>query len=154
MDKKETLKPFKIIGISIETTNESEKAMEDIGQLWDRFYSEDIPAEIPAKADSDIYAVYTDYETDYLGKYRIILGCRVTSLDRVPEGFEARAFNGGMYLKYNAKGKIPDAVARQWQEIWDQDDNLNRAYTADFEVYGEKSQNPEDAEVGIYIALK
>lgn len=154
MNKKEQVKSFTIIGISIQTTNENGKSMTDIGQLWDRFYSENILAEIPGKIDNDIYAIYTDYESDYRGKYTVILGCKVTSLASVPAGFEGREFKGGNYLKYTAEGKIPDAVVSKWQEIWRKDDKLNRAYTADFEVYGEKSQNPESAEVDIYIATK
>ncbi|MFT4644864.1 MAG: putative transcriptional regulator YdeE [Planctomycetota bacterium] len=32
--------------------------------------------------------------------------------------------------------------------------DLDRTYTADFEIYGEKVQNPQDAEVDIMIAVK
>ncbi len=32
--------------------------------------------------------------------------------------------------------------------------DMDRAFTADFEVYGEKAQNPSDAEVDIFIAVK
>ena len=31
---------------------------------------------------------------------------------------------------------------------------LDRTYTADFEIYGEKTQNLQDAEVDIMIAVK
>jgi hypothetical protein len=30
--------------------------------------------------------------------------------------------------------------------------DLNRAFTADFEVFGEKAQNPNDAEIDFLIA--
>ncbi len=59
----------------------------------------------------------------------------------------------GNYKIFTAKGKMPDAVVNKWMEIW-KDDELKRAYTSDFEVYGEKSQNPKNAEVEIYIAVK
>jgi len=32
--------------------------------------------------------------------------------------------------------------------------DLGRIFTADFEVYGEKAQNPSDAEVDIFIAVQ
>ena len=32
--------------------------------------------------------------------------------------------------------------------------DLDRSYTADFEIYDEKAQNPENAEVDIFIAVK
>lgn len=39
-----------------------------------------------------------------------------------------------------------------WLEIWEME--LDRTYTADFEIYGEKTQNLQDAEVDIMIAVK
>lgn len=154
MAEKEQIELFNIIGISIETTNENGQSMADIGQVWDRFYSENIFTEIPAKIDENIHAIYTDYESDYQGKYTFMLGCKVSSLEKIPEGFEGLTLKGGRYLKYTAKGKMPDAVVSKWQEIWKNDDKLDRAYTADFEVYGEKSQDPENAVVDLYIATK
>jgi len=49
---------------------------------------------------------------------------------------------------------MPTAVIDIWKEIWDNDKELNRKYSADFEVYGQKSQDPENAEVEIYIATE
>ena len=37
-------------------------------------------------------------------------------------------------------------------KIWNSD--LDRSFTSDFEIYGEKAQNPETAEVDIFIAIK
>ena len=44
------------------------------------------------------------------------------------------------------------AVYETWSKIWNAD--LDRTFTADFEVYGEKAQNPTDAEVEIFVAIK
>ena len=49
---------------------------------------------------------------------------------------------------------MPHVVIRQWQEIWNEDKKLARKYTTDFEVYGRKSLDPENAEVDIFIAIK
>ncbi|WP_375580686.1 GyrI-like domain-containing protein [Marivirga tractuosa] len=144
---------FKIIGISINTTNQQGKAMSDMGQLWDNFYSQNILSAIPNKTSDDVYSLYTDYESDFKGGYTAIIGCRVNSLDSIPEGLIGREFKGGQFEKYIAKGKMPDAVINKWQKIWDKDSEINRKYTVDFEVYGEKSQNPENPEVEIYIAV-
>ena len=43
-------------------------------------------------------------------------------------------------------------VFGEWTKIWNSD--LVRTFTADFEVYGEKAQNPENAEVDIFVAIK
>jgi predicted transcriptional regulator YdeE len=147
------IESFKIIGISVRTTNEGGKSGEDIGEFWERFYKENIASKIPGKISEDIYSVYTDYESDYKGSYTTIIGCKVNSLNDIPEGMTGKEIEEGDYKVFTAKGKMPDAVINQWMEIWN-DSDLKRAYTSDFEVYGEKSQNPENAEVDIYIAVK
>ena len=42
--------------------------------------------------------------------------------------------------------------SKKRQEIRNSDKELNRKYTADFGVYRQKSQDPENAEVEMYIA--
>ena len=150
----EQIENFKIIGIEIETTNENGKSAEDLGKLWKQFYSENVPSKIPNKISDEIYSIYTDYESDYKGKYKTIIGQRVSSLDKVPNELIGREFNGGKYQKFVAKGQMPNAVIESWQEIWAKDKELNRKYTADFEVYGEMAQNGEKSEVEIFIATE
>jgi predicted transcriptional regulator YdeE len=100
-----------------------------------------------------LYCIYTDYESDYTKPYTTILGCRVADLDAVPAGFMGKTIAGGNFTNFVAKGKIDDGVVYQtWTKIWQTD--LARAYTADFEVYGEKAQNPNDAEIDIFISVK
>lgn len=154
MPEKINIETFHIIGIPIRTTNKDYQAMKDIGEVWERFYADGIMAKIPAKTDETIYALYTDYETDFRGEYTFILGCTVKSLDEIPEGLKGHTVTGGSYLKFSAKGKIPDAVGQQWQEIWAKDDELDRAYTTDFEVYGKKAKDSENAAIDIFIAKK
>ena len=96
----------------------------------------------------------TDYETDYTGNYTAIIGCKVNSLDNIPEGLRTWEFNGGTYRKFIAKGKMPEAVLKSWKDIWDKDAILNRTYTADFEIYDPKSQQEENATVEIYISVE
>ena len=40
------------------------------------------------------------------------------------------------FKKFIAKGEMPKAVDDTWINIWEQDKNLNRKYTYDFELYG------------------
>ena len=149
----DTVSPIKVIGISVRTTNADGQAVMDLGALWNRFYSGQISAQIPDKAGNDVYAIYTDYNTDHKGAYTAIIGCRVGSLANIPHGMAGKEIEGGRYKRYVAKGKMPHAVIRQWQEIWNNAD-LERKYTTDFEVYGPKSTADENAEVEIYIAVK
>lgn len=148
------LEPFKIIGIATKTSNTTGKAVEDLGVLWGRFFEEQIGGKIPGKVSDDIYAIYTDYESDYTGEYTCLIGYRVDSLETIGEGLVSREFAGGEYSKYIAQGKMPEAVVSTWQEIWEKDAELERKYTADFEVYGAKSQNGDNSEVEIFIAIK
>jgi predicted transcriptional regulator YdeE len=150
----EKIEDFKIIGIETETTNENGKSATDLSKLWEKFYSEHVQGKIPNKKSDDIYSIYTDYESDYNGKYTSIIGLKVNSLNQVPDGLIGREFNGGKYQKFIAKGQMPNAVMEIWKEIWKQDNELNRKYTTDFEVYGQNSQKGNDSEVEIYIAIK
>ena len=148
------IESFKIIGISIETTNQNGKAAEDLGNLWGRFFAENVAGKIQNKISGEIYSIYTDYESDFTGNYLAILGFKVSSLDNIPDGLIGREFENETFMKFTAKGEMPNAVVETWKEIWSKDDSLRRKYTYDFEVYGEKSQNGTDSEVEIYIATK
>jgi predicted transcriptional regulator YdeE len=154
MDNKIQLDAFKIVGISVRTTNENGQSMTDMGQLWTKFYADNILPKIPDRINDDIYSIYTDYQSDYRGAYTAIIGCKVKSLDNIPNGLIGKEFPKGNYWKFIGKGEMPNAVIDKWKEIWGDEKNLNRKYTIDFEVYGEKSQDPNNAEVDIYIATE
>ncbi len=144
---------FSIIGIAVRTTNQNGQSGKDIPALWDKFMAEGVLEKIPNKIDTTVYCIYTEYESDYTKPYTTILGCRVTSVDNIPNGMIAKTFSTGEYTKYTAKGNLMQGVVfNEWVKIWDS--NIARAYTADFEVYGQKAQNPADAAVDIFIAIK
>lgn len=149
-----TINEFKIIGISVRTTNKDYQSAQDIGKLWQQFYMENLFEKIPNKLNSDIYSIYTDYKSDFTDEYTTIIGVQVSSLENIPAGLIGRQFPSDNFVKYTAKGLMPEAVAKTWTTIWERDKELNRKYTYDFEVYGEKSQNGENSEVEIYIASK
>ena len=151
--KTQTIEPFKIIGIKVRTTNENGQSAKDIGNLQTKFLTEKIADKIPSKIDYSILSIYTNYQGDFIQPYDTILGCKVDSLDEIPTGMIGQEFKGGDYLKFVSKGNLNKGVVYQtWEEIWKTD--LNRDHAADFEVYGEKAQNPENAEVDIFVAVK
>jgi len=115
--------------------------------------SEEIQSKIPNKVSEDLFCIYTDYEKDHTKPYTTILGCKVESLDVVPENMIGKTIESANYKELIAKGNLSEGIVfNKWLEIWNSD--LDRSFTADFEVYGEKTQNPEKAEVAIYIALQ
>lgn len=147
------IEAFDMIGIALKTTNQNAQAGQDIAALWERFLGEGLLAQIPNKVDDTIYSLYTDYEGDYTQPYLAMLGCRVEKVEDIPEGMIAKQFAGGEYAKFSARGDLQKGlIVKKWQEIWRMD--LNRAYTADFEVFGPKAMNPADAEVDFMIAVR
>lgn len=148
------LKAIPIIGIAVRTTNQEEQAALDIPQLWEAFHSQQLLEKIPHAFTDTIYAIYTQYESDFTAPYTTIIGCRVSSLTEVPEGMVAHIIPEGPYLQRLVCGNLQEnVVLREWMDIWNSPD-LNRAYTSDFEVYGPKAQDPTQAEIEIYLAIK
>ncbi len=148
------MKALKIIGIATQTSNNDGQAIEDLGKLWAQFFGDNIIVKIPNAISSNIYSVYTDYESDFRGKYTTIIGLEVSTLDEIPEGMIGREFQPQIFKKYIAKGELHEAVGKTWAEIWNDDEILNRTYIYDYELYTEKAQNPADAEIEIYIGVK
>ncbi|MCH9611786.1 MAG: hypothetical protein S4CHLAM102_02600 [Chlamydiia bacterium] len=146
------MESFKVIGIAVRTSNVDGQMAKDIGALWEVFLGQRLMDKIPNKLSNAIYELYTDYEGDFMAPYTVVLGCKVSSFDEVPEGMVSQVVPGGTFEKFVAKGNLNEgAVFHAWQKIWQTE--LDRAYTCDFEVYDERSQDPSDAEVDIYVAL-
>ena len=149
-----TLEGFSIIGISVRTTNKNNQAAQDLAKLWGEFYEKGLFDKIPNKVSNDIYSIYTDYKSDFTDEYTTVIGMQVTSLDNIPAGLIGRQFPSGNFTRFVAKGPMPKAIVDVWMDVWNRDKELNRMYSYDFELYGEKSQNGEDSEVDIYIAVR
>jgi predicted transcriptional regulator YdeE len=151
---------FSVIGIQVRTSNAKEMTGGGaIPRQWARFLKEGIAEKIPNKVGSTIYAVYTNYASDYNGEYDFIIGMKVSSTSDVPPGMVAKKVSGGRYaVVTSAKGPVSQVVPQAWQQVWSWDDNNQlggaRAYKADFELYDQRSQNPQDSQVGVYVGLK
>lgn len=140
-----------IIGIQIKTTNKDGKAMEDIPKLWEKFFSENIIEKIPAKTNNRIFAIYSDYKGGIEDPYTVTIGCEVSDTNSIPEDLKALTIEENPFAIFTAQGKRKDAVIETWQKIWKSD--LDRKYAHDFEVYDEKSQDPNNSTVKIYVGL-
>ena len=154
MGEKVQVEPFKIMGIQVHTTNQDGQSAKDMGELWGRFYAENIISQIQYPAGNEVYVIYTNYESDYRGKYTAIIGLKVKTTKNVPEGLVGKEVKSGSYTKIKVRGLMPDAIMHTWKKIWDADKELQRKYTADFEVYGPEFQNGSESEIAIYIATK
>lgn len=151
--KTKQLDSFKLIGISIRTSNQENRAAQDIPALWQRFMGENIASKIPNKIGETVYCAYTEYEGDHNQPYTTLIGCPVSDLNQVPAGMKGIEVPGGSYEHFAPKGNLSDGIIiNQWFKIWETD--LDRTYQTDFEVYGEKASNPNSAEVDIFVGVQ
>ena len=153
MYHKEDVEGFNIVGLSVVTTNQNGVAAKDLGDLWSRFYSDNVTRQIPNMIGAEVYSIYTDYESNYKGMYTCIIGVKVDSLNQIPEGLTGRSFPDSTFVKMTARGPMPDAIFEKWQEIWAADEIMGRSYEYDFEVYGDKSMWGDEAVVDIYLSV-
>jgi len=144
---------FNIIGISVRTSNRNNQSAQDLAKLWGEFYEKGLFDKIPNKVSNDIYSIYTDYKSDFTDEYTTVIGMQVTSLEDIPAGLIGQQFSSDNFIRFVAKGSMPKAIVDVWTDVWNRDKELNRKYSYDFEVYGDKSQNGEDSEVDVYIAV-
>jgi predicted transcriptional regulator YdeE len=147
-----TLDTFFIAGIAVRTTNENGRSQHDIGALWEQIFNGKIITHIPDKLSNNVYCVYTDYEQDANGFYTTIIGCQVASLQNLPTGIMGKVIPKVTYQLYSATGKLPESVLAVWRHIWQTP--IERAYTADFDVYDFAVKTSDGATVKTYLSVR
>jgi len=163
MPKKVHQEGFSIVGIEARTSNAREMKGEGVipkqWQDWqERFVSRVEQPEVN-RADPNLYAVYTDYDSDRNGEYSFVIGVRVNAGTKVPPGMVLKKIPAGDYaLITSEKGPAGKVVVGAWQKVWALEDKAqlggSRAYKADFEVYDSRSADPQNSQVDLYIGLK
>lgn len=131
----------------VRTTNENNKASEDLGNLWWEFIQKDLKSEFWENIVSPlVYVVYTNYENDFKKwDYDVYIWFKVKektsdfpSILVEEEKFQIFEFD------YNSVEDIAEA----WKKIWAMTDLL-RKYSFDLEEY-----DFENKKFKIYISLK
>jgi predicted transcriptional regulator YdeE len=149
---------FTVIGIEARTNNAKESTSNGIiPKQWQRFFSEDIPARIPNKTEPNFYVVYSDYASDHNGEYTYLVGAAVKEGTAAPSGMVAKHVWSGYYSVFiSERGPLAKVVPAAWEYIFklEKESILSRAYKTDFEVYDQRAQDPQNAQIGIYIGLK
>ena len=78
-----------------------------------------------------------------------------SSFDNLPEGLITKTIDVSNYAKFTTKGDLQqNIVYDKWVNIWGMEEDLNRTYKADFEIYGEKAKDMSNAEVDIFVSVK
>lgn len=144
-----------IIGTEVRTQHplESKRGTARIPAHWDRFNQQRLARRIPDRTGEDIFGIYTHYVSGRHGEYSHIIGLEVISLHNIPEGMVGLMIPEGDYMVFTALGEIPASVTDAWDRIWqffESNNDYQRAYTYDFEVY-----DPSDPEVvNIYVSIR
>ena len=142
------IKKLMISGISVVTNNEFEMSEENgkIAGLWEEYFQKDIYKKTFDKANSDfMYVVYSNYESDASGNYKVTVGVEVTK----PKN--AIVIEDKKYLVFSKQGELPMIVTDLWEEIWEyfeKNSDYERAFEIDFEKF------TDEDEIEIYVSIK
>lgn len=139
-------------GICVKTTNQNGKSVQDIGCLWQEFFEKGVYNNIENKVNNKTIGLYTDYEGDYTKPYNFIVSVETNKVSENIENRVTKIIPKGKYAKFVITGDVQKSVGQAWSEIWSM--NLDRKYTCDFEEYQNNSEDMQNQEIHIYIALK
>ncbi len=148
------LEEIYVAGLAIRTNNRTEQELGGngwIAKTWDEVKEMTDPNP-PA-------AIYTGYASDKDGDFSVVIGFRRSAAKDFKTGEIISKIPAGKYAKFSRKGPLPDVVIEAWKEVWqaEAEGKLNRAYTADLELYpgmGDGSENVNNLTVELYIAVK
>ena len=146
------LKEKIIEGVEIRTTNQKGKAMQDIAEMWQKFFGEGIYNKIENKLNNKTIGLYTDYEGDYTKPYKFVVCTEVNKESKNLENRVIKTIPRGKYARFIITGDVQKSVGKAWSEIWNMD--LKRKYTCDFEEYQNNSEDMNNQEIHIYIAIE
>lgn len=139
----------KVTGFKVRTKNSNEMNLEtaQIGNLWEKFFTEIAKNLNP---ESKVYGVYTNYESDANGEFDVFAASDKFERDTI-ENLETITIVEGKYLVFTKTGEMPKVVIEAWQDIWeyfaDTDCKHVRKYQTDFEFY------KNEKEVEVYIGI-
>ncbi|GAA0070920.1 GyrI-like domain-containing protein [Clostridium sardiniense] len=141
----------KVVGLVKETTNNENKAVKDIGELWQKFIMEGYYEKVQNKKDNKAIGLYTDYQGDFTKPYNFFCCVEVSEASKIEAPLVSKTILGGKYAKFIIKGDVKNSVGEFWLKLWQMD--LDRSYTCDFEEYQNNSEDMQNQEIHIYISI-
>src|SRR3954453_16322001 len=96
-----------VIGIDLVTSMpaEADPARGQIPAFWARFRNDNVLDKVPAKREPVMpVGVYTDYESDETGRFRLIAGAMVDDKASPAPGLCRVELKPGRYLVFSAEG--------------------------------------------------
>lgn len=150
---------FTVIGISIHTDSEKEASGDgEIPKLWQRVIQQGLLESIPSRGEGGPIAVYSDFTKEgEKFSYTYTLGMRVTSADKIPDGFVAITVPAGKYaIVPTDQGALPDVLPKAWHRVFTMSPaelGGERAFKIDYEQFPE-NMDWQNAQVDIHLGLK
>lgn len=139
--KVENQDSFLVVGVTVRTNNAAEAGGQGkIPALWQGVIDNGQLQQIPNQVGEGFMVVYSDYASDNTGDYNYTLGVRVSSADKVPDGYVVRKIAAGKYaVLVSETGPPQEVIPALWQRINSMTPEQmggKRAYQTDFETYG------------------
>ncbi len=149
-----------LVGIQVRTSyqNELNFLTARIGLLVQNYWLNGIAHKISNRTSPGCtYVAYHDYENKCIGDYTYFIGEEVSHFDDVPEDFIKLTIPKGQYAKLTTKsGPVLAIIMGAWHEIskyTTEDLGGTRSYNIDFEIYDERSKDPQNAVIDICIGI-
>ncbi len=135
---------FTVAGLSAIVRNDEP---DGIGALWQAFYARNVLDELDTVLTRDVYCVYHEYTGAANDPYRMTIGYRVAKEVTSTDAFHTVVIPEQEMIMFEVKGPQPQTLIEQWQAIWQQ--NLNRTYLADYDVYSANEDDTVTVNVGV-----
>jgi predicted transcriptional regulator YdeE len=100
-----------------------------------------------------VYNLYCDYESDHRGRYKVIIGSPVKSIDFTPEGLTGKRIPRTKYAVYKRSGKLPYVVLETWNAVY-HEKKYTRKFLADFDFYDMNAYDPQNVRVEVNVSIK
>ncbi|KTD39141.1 Transcription activator [Legionella nautarum] len=145
------LDSFIVSGLSVRTKNSEEfnQSTAKLPRLWEDFGAVVIPKLADSKESSEVFGVYSDYDSDATGYYKVTVGIPLRTRQTLSE-FSTVTIQAGKYLVFSGKGVMPQTVIETWLRIWSFFESrleYTRNFISDFELY-------RGDEIDIYIGVR
>ncbi|GAA0104139.1 GyrI-like domain-containing protein [Paraclostridium sordellii] len=145
------LEEKQVVGLVKETTNNNNKAIKDIGILWEEFFVKGYYKNIENKRNNKPIGLYTDYKGDFTKPYNFLCCYEVNEAYDIKYPLVRKTISGGKYAKFIIKGDVQKSVGEFWMKLWKM--NLDRKYSCDFEEYQNNDEDIQNQEIHIYISI-
>jgi predicted transcriptional regulator YdeE len=152
--------PKFLVGLEIRTKNSDEfSANGKIPKLWEIFYQDSINEKIKDKISENIYAIYSNYQSDHTGEYDYFIGYEVqnTKTYMNDDKLIIKEINPGRYsVVTTEKGSVQKVIPAAWEKILKMSPSElggKRLFRTDYEIYTPEMKDSNGTIFKIYLGI-